>query len=222
MTVTRLREGLWRWTAPHPEWNGDPHWGPAVGSVYLETPDAVLLFDPLVPEVTPDETRFWAALDRDVERLRLPVAVMLTCRWHVRSAHRIRERYGARVLAPGDQGHGWGGLVSDRLADEARPFAGVVALVTGSPDPNEECVYVLQDHGAVVIGDILLGAPAGLTLAPASWYDNSDEEREWYRSRAAESLARVLAYEPRIALPAHGEPVLDAAPDLVARALGRA
>ena len=49
MTVERLGDGLWRWTAPHPEWREGGGWDPDVGSVYCETPEAVVLIDPLVP-----------------------------------------------------------------------------------------------------------------------------------------------------------------------------
>ena len=41
-----LAGGLWTWTAPHPEWNGDPNWGPEVRSYALQTHAGVVLFDP--------------------------------------------------------------------------------------------------------------------------------------------------------------------------------
>ena len=44
-----LRAGLWRWTAPHPEWQEGDSWPQEVGSVYAELPDALVLVDPLVP-----------------------------------------------------------------------------------------------------------------------------------------------------------------------------
>ncbi len=66
MDVEQIAEGLWRWTARHPEWRPDADWPPDVGCVYYEGPDAVVLVDPLVPQ--DDADRFWAALDRDVER----------------------------------------------------------------------------------------------------------------------------------------------------------
>src|SRR5438093_1563156 len=48
MEVQELRAGLWRWTADHPEWDHAEHWGPQVGSVYAELPDAVVVGDLLV------------------------------------------------------------------------------------------------------------------------------------------------------------------------------
>ena len=71
MEVRRLGPGLWRWTAEHPQWDHAEQWGPEVGSVYAELPDAVVLVDPLVP--ADEEESFWVELDRDVERTGRPV-----------------------------------------------------------------------------------------------------------------------------------------------------
>lgn len=208
MTVHRVREGLWRWTVPHPEWDGAADWDEVVGSVYCETPGAVVVIDPLVPRTGTDADRFWDAFDRDVERRDRPVAVLLTCRWHVRSADVFRQRYGARVFAPTASGHAVEGVVTDTVVDEADAVPGVVALVTGSPTPNEECVYIIEAARAAVVGDVLLGDGAGgLRVADPGWYANSDAERAWYRDGLAPSLQRILAYDIEHLLTAHGAPV---------------
>ncbi|HEY2309983.1 MAG TPA: hypothetical protein VGH46_02580 [Gaiellaceae bacterium] len=86
MDVERLADGLWRWTTA------------ASGSVYYEAPDAVVLFDPLLP--AGEEEKFLAYLDRDVERLGLPVSILLTAPRHERSAPILRERYRADDRVP--------------------------------------------------------------------------------------------------------------------------
>ena len=86
MDVERLAEGLWRWTTVD------------AGCVYYEAPDAVVLFDPLVP--AGEEEEFLAYLDRDVERLGLPVSILLTSERNERSAPILRERYGADGRVP--------------------------------------------------------------------------------------------------------------------------
>ncbi len=91
MTVSELAPGLWRWTAPHPDWKQ------AVGCVYYEAAAATVVIDPLVP---PEREQFFAALNRDVERRGLPVSILLTCGWHERSAAELMERYGASAAAP--------------------------------------------------------------------------------------------------------------------------
>ena len=83
MDVAEIAPGLWRWTGFHEEWRED------VGSVYYEAEDGVVLVDPIVP---PEDTdRFLRALDRDVQRLALPVHVLVTVFWHPRSAAARRE-----------------------------------------------------------------------------------------------------------------------------------
>jgi hypothetical protein len=86
MDVERLAEGLWRWTTPE------------AGSAYYEAPDAVVLFDPLVP--AGEEEEFLAHLDRDVERLSRPISILLTDARHERSAPFLRERYKADGRVP--------------------------------------------------------------------------------------------------------------------------
>ena len=78
MELDELAPGLWRWD----------------DSLYIERPDAVVLIDPVVP--AGEEERFFRALDRDVERLGLPVVVLLTDR--VLDADVFVERYGAEVF----------------------------------------------------------------------------------------------------------------------------
>jgi hypothetical protein len=208
MSVTRIHDGLWSWTCPHPEWDGATDWDEVVGSVYCEVADATVVIDPLVPAEPAEAERFWRAFDRDVERRGLPVVVLLTCRWHVRSTWAFRDRYDARIVAPCTTGHALEDGAVEAVADGESPVAGVVALVTGSPAPNEECIYVLTDHRTAVAGDILLGDPAGgVRVAPAAWYANTERERVWFREELVSSLSRVAEYPIDRLLLGHGAPV---------------
>ena len=222
MTVRRLAEGLWRWTVPHPDWREGSDWDRIVGSVYCETPKAIVLIDPLVPGAGEDRDRFWAALDRDVARLGLPVVVLLTCRWHVRSAGEVRERYAAPVWAPAASGEGFDGLVSGVLGDQGWPVDGIQAYLVDSPAvANAEAVFWIPAHRTLVSGDVLMGGGAGgVRLAPAGWYSRSPAEREWFRRDLAPSLLRVARCGPEMLLPAHGEPVTVGARAALEAALG--
>ena len=131
MKVQELRPGLWRWTGLHPAWQVGAGWEHEVGSVYYEAPGHVVLIDPLVPPE--DDERFLAALDRDVERLGRPVAVVLTTARHRRSTDFLVERYEAVVAAvPGV---------------ELLPVA-----------PSESAAWI-PEHCALVLGDALGGSP---------------------------------------------------------------
>jgi len=134
--VVRLEEGLWRWTVPLA----------GRASVYAEIGGAIALVDPAVPQDPDEETRFWRALDRDVERLGLP-HVLLTSDRDARDAAAVVDRYpGARVWRPGGGG-------------EAPP-PGVTAL----PGPVAGSVLLwIEQYGALVAGP-----PARLALTTAA------------------------------------------------------
>jgi glyoxylase-like metal-dependent hydrolase (beta-lactamase superfamily II) len=194
MDVQRIAEGLWRWTAPHPEWKPDDDWDRDVGCVYVETPEAVVLIDPLVP-AGDDRDPFWEALDRDVHRLARPVVVLLTIEWHERSAAEVAARYGA--TRPG---------LRDPLPDGIEPFA--------VPEV-EETLYVLTAHEALVAGDVLLGdGAAAIRLMPESWAEGRTtlgELRARLRPLLDRPIERVLV--------SHGAPVLGAGAEALASAL---
>ena len=57
MEVTRIADGLWRWSTYYGEWRDQ------VGSVYVEADDTIVVVDPLVPEERDEAERFWRALD---------------------------------------------------------------------------------------------------------------------------------------------------------------
>jgi hypothetical protein len=190
MEVTRLRDGLWRWSSPHPEWEPDQGLSRSVGSVYFEAADAVVLIDPLVP--VESEAEFWRALDRDVERLGLPIVVLLTVPWHERSSLRIVERYGAR------------------LAEE--PPGGVEAILVAGVGGEPETVFWLAAPLALVFGDIVVGSPPRVV---DEW---QPEERRGEPVRA-ELQEALLGRPVELLLLAHGDAVVAGAREALAEAL---
>ena len=180
MDVQRLAEGLWRWTARHPNAADWPDWGPPVppevGCVYYEAPDAVVLVDPLLP--AGEEEDFLAYLDRDVERLGLPVSILLTAAWHERSAASLRERYRA----------------GDRVPEsvEVQPVEGA---------PEEQVVYFIRPHRALVVAEIFAGdGRGGLALVPSPAVQD--------RAALDRSLRGIAELPVELVLVSHGEPVL--------------
>lgn len=210
LAVQEIEPGLWRWSAPHPEWDPEPApttgWIEEVGSVYCELPGAVLLVDPVVPADRGDADRLWRALDRDVERLRRPVCVLTTVHWHRRGADAVIARYG-----------GLDGVVPD----------GARAIALG--DPIGETAYALPQFRALVLGDVVIGGDAiarersdGLRLCPPGWYGSCAAERAWYSGIGLRSALRRLAQEPadRV-LTTHGQPLLSGGSAALAALAGR-
>jgi hypothetical protein len=188
MDVQEIAPGLWRWTAPHPDWQEGGDWEQEVGCVYCETAGATVLIDPLVP---PERERFFEALDRDVQRRGLPVSILLTCAWHSRSSGELAERYGVVVGSSVD---------------------GVVSL----PFPiAKETMYLLPDHSALVTGDSLMGdGRGGVTVCPDTWLEGDAPEllRRDLRSLLEFSIERVLVSHGEPVLE-NGRAALEAALD---------
>ena len=170
MDVQELRPGLWRWTARHPEWDERE-----VSSAYLETPAAVCLIDPLVPRDA--EQKFFAALDRDLARSTLPVAVVLTNPWHRRSSADVAARFDAQVFVGVE-----GGLP-----------AGLGAY-PGGMQPDDVVIHA-PTHRALFTGDTLLGNE----LCPEDWLAEGREHH-------VACLRLLLELDADLVVPSHGNP----------------
>jgi hypothetical protein len=199
MDVQELRPGLWRWTAPHPEWEHAELWGPDVASVYAELPSAIVVIDPLLP--ADEDERFWSALDRDVDRLARPVYVLLTVHWHERSVAAVLDRYRGALWRPEEKGE---------LPE------GVQAEVVRGSDWVEALFY-LEPYRALVAGDLLIGADGGIQF-PVQWFPKA--EQEWAETTLKPELRERLDKLPvELVLVSHGEPVLAEGHAALARAL---
>jgi hypothetical protein len=196
MELTQIRPGLYRWTAPHPDYEPDPEpdspadWPEHVGCVAYEAPDALVLIDPLVPG------SLWPALDRLAKGRR--VAVLTTIGFHRRSRAAVAERYGA----------------STSRAKKTLP-AGVETIPIRRA--GETMVWI-PEHAALVPGDRILGdGDGGLRLCPDSWlrYLASGMTEAELR----EALRPLLGLPIDLVLVSHGEPVLSGGRDALERAL---
>jgi hypothetical protein len=176
--LQELARGLWRWTAPHPEWEppqepDDPaDWPRDVGCIAYETDGTLVLIDPLVDDN--------GALDPLAEGK--DVAILQTVRFHGRSRADLAKRYDASNAVP----------------------PGVEAVeIPGAG----ETMYWIAGHRALVPGDRLLGdRPPGLRMCPPSWLRyldgfTQDDLREALRGT-------VLELPVELVLVSHGEPVL--------------
>lgn len=233
MIVQELRAGLWRWTLPHPEWTPEQGagagWDEQVGCVYYEASESVVLIDPLVPTAgTEDAERFWRALDRDVQRAKGEVAVLLTVPQHERSAQAVYDRYRAQ--------HGvsvWvHAVVRDRVGcrvthafeeGDALP-GGVRALpLQGLRPHDDEVMYYLPPHQALVAGDALMGVGHGaLRVCRPPRMGQSEAGLVRYREQLLPSLRRALALPVEMVLTSHGAMALERAREALDDAIASA
>ncbi|MDQ3891059.1 MAG: hypothetical protein M3312_11005 [Actinomycetota bacterium] len=216
MHVQELAPGLWRWTAPHPDWtpeDGGPEgWERDVGCLYYEAPDGLVLIDPLAPPGD-DGERFWRALDRDVERLGAP-RVLVTVFWHARSAQAVLDRYeGAQVWVHEAAVARLGERVrATRTFRMGEPLPGDVVAIDALR--ADEVLYWLPALRALVAGDVLLSDDGGVRLCPDSWLPEETDPRDF---RA--SLRALLDLPVEMVLVSHGDPVLANGREALARAL---
>lgn len=196
-----LAPGLWRWTAPHPEWRsgaeqGSPSdWPEQVGSVLYELPEVSVLFDPLLPRAGREQFLEWL----DSRLAGRQVSILTTIRWHRRDRTELAERY-----APG-RTHVWNwqppGIVHHPLHGAG------------------ETIYWLPGVATLVPGDRLIGdGTGGLAVCPERWL--SDERVG--RRGLAELLRPLLGLPVERVLVSHGEPVLVDGLVALARAVAQA
>ena len=195
MQVRELATGLWYWTGRHPGWTpadgGPDGWDQEVGCYFYDGPDAIRLFDPLIP--MEDRDRFFEALDRDVEQAGKPVRILLTVDAHRRSAADLAERH---VIDP------------PPLPPERPRLAAGVEIAA---EAAGEFVFWLPEHRALVAGDLIIGRAHGLEV-PRTWLEDRYEE-------AIERLRPLLDLPVDRVLVTHGEPVLEDGLEALERAL---
>jgi hypothetical protein len=195
MDVREIEPGLRYWTAPHPEWRGATDWSEEVGCVWYEATDAIALIDPLIP---PNEHgAFWAMLNEAVERLQLPVSVLLTAPWHSRSSTLVAERFRASVWS--------------HRSDPERLPAGVELFVPAGVSEGQ-VAFFLRPHRALVVAEMFSGLDGGLRVCPSPASSDLEAFDRSLHSLLALPIDRVLV--------SHGEPVLHDGRRRIAEALG--
>ena len=181
MALVEIAPGLRRWIARHEEWAED------VGSLAVDTDDGLVLIDPLEPPAS----------------LGKPAHALVTVFWHARSAkatHVWAHTRAVRMLANRSVEVTDAFRPGDRLPGEIEAFA------TARPG---EVVFWLPQHGAVAVGDVLLGAGAKphatddpLRLCPERWLGKATH------ADLRSALAPLLDLPVEHVLVSHGKPVV--------------
>jgi hypothetical protein len=182
--MEQIAPGLRRWTGWHDHWEED------VGSYAADTPDGLVLIDPIDP---PHE-------------LGDPAHVLFTVYWHSRSGAELstpRIWAGSRSARPL---RNRGVDVTDVAAPDAELPGGIRAFQTARA---AEVVYWLPEQQALVVGDVLLGAGARpratddpLRLCPERWLGKPTH------ADLRASLRPLLDLPVEHVLVSHGAPVV--------------
>jgi hypothetical protein len=186
--VIELADGLWRWTARHPDWHPRSEFGAEVGCYVAHEGGGTVLIDPLLPDPV------LAELDAIVTG---EVVVAITIPYHVRDSAAAAAR--------------WGGVVSGhpdvrRRLPEGTPFDPDAGLRWHPLKRGKERPLELPGLRALAFGDRIVGVEGGLRY----WSMNevTESRRAFFRRQTAPQLRRLLDVEFDRALVTHGEPVL--------------
>ena len=185
-------------------------WDAEVRCFYAEAGDATLLVDPLVPDDERD--RFWRALDADVERRGLPVAVLLTQAAHARSAGEVARRYEGEVWGHEKAREKVGGAPFHALEPGGQAAGRAVALPFDQEPGGSGTPLFLPSHEAVAVGDVFISVDGELRV----WWAHGASDEDWYRDRLVPSLRRWLELRIERVLVAHGKPVPGGAEEIEA------
>ena len=229
MQVREIKTGLWQWTAPHPDWRpgkgGAGGWEEEVACVFHERPgaSAVVVIDPQVPASGADREQFFAALERDLERCGLPLAILLGNHFHERSARELYERYrltrGASVwISRAAIGRVETGITRPFVPGDLLPCGIEAQALPGLGDT--EIAYYLPAARTLVFADAVLGAGGGrLRVAPESWAGDTAEAKARYKAEFRPALRRLLELDVETVLVSHGDSVTTGGRRALAEAL---
>jgi hypothetical protein len=201
--MDQLTDGLWRWTARHPEWHPG-EFGAEVACFAAQAGDTTLLIDPLLPE---DPSSVLGVIDDAVgDRL----AILITVPYHVRSAEELWKRYAGQAETT-IHGHP---AAAKRLQDRSafrviEPGAplpgGATAHTIGKPRRHEMPLH-LPSHDALVFGDAVAESNGRLVVWASERIDAKVER--FYRERFNPTLEPLLELDFDSVLVTHGQPVL--------------
>jgi hypothetical protein len=204
--MEKLTEGLWRWTARHPEWHPG-EFGAEVASFAAQAGDDTLLIDPLLP---PERDEVLQTIEGTLgDRL----AILITIPYHVRSAEELWQRY-RKDAETTIHGHA---AAAKRLQDrsafrEIKPGVplpgGVTAHTIGKPRRYEMPLH-LPSHDALAFGDAVAEADGRLVVWSSDQVDAKVER--FYRERFNPTLEPLLELEFDSVLVTHGQPLLGGA-----------
>jgi hypothetical protein len=218
--MEQLRDGLWRWTARHPEWHPG-EFGAEVACFAAQAGDTTLLIDPLLPGEDGAEEARSSVLAVIEATLRDRLAILITIPYHVRSSEELWRRY-EKDTETTIHGHP---ACAKRLKAKAafHPIepgvplpAGVTAHTIGKPRRYETPLH-LPSHDALVFGDAVAETNGRLVVWAADKVDAKVER--FYRERFNPTLEPLLELAFDAVLPTHGQPILTRGKEELRKAL---
>jgi glyoxylase-like metal-dependent hydrolase (beta-lactamase superfamily II) len=197
--MKQLLPGIWQWSWFSNEKQLD------FNGLFLTVGEHRIVVDP--PPLTADAR---AAIRRSG-----PIDYLIvTNRDHVREAAACREEFGCRVFVP-DADAASMEITADKTYKDGELLPGGIWVVRlkDQKTPGESALFIQQGKGVLIVGDALIGKPAGHVslLSPDKYAD---------AAKAKEGLRRLLKYTFDSLLVGDGVSILEDGKAAVERLLG--
>jgi len=196
--MKQILPDIWSWS-----WYSEEK-GMNFNGYYIEKGDEKVLID---PPLMPTADMYFISQKGITD-------IILTNRDHIRDAPSIKDRVKAKVWAPiADASEMDGKLVDRRFKDGSILPGGLkVVSLNNEKSPGESALYLNQSEGIMILGDALIGKPAGmLNLLPGEKYLDFQ--------KAKIGLRRLLDYSFEIVLVGDGTPIMNGGRKAVETAL---
>jgi hypothetical protein len=201
---TKIANGLWRWTARHPEWHPG-EFGREVACFALKAGKDAILIDPLLPPGADP------VLERIEGILGDRLSILITIPYHVRSSEEIWRRFKGQTETTI-----WGHRACAKRLDDTSGFkeltpdtdlpAGITAHAIGKPRRYEMPLHI-PSHKALAVGDAIAAVDGRIVIWATSKVDGKVER--FYRERFNPTLEPLLDLDFDRVLVTHGEPVME-------------
>lgn len=139
--------------------------------------------------------------------------ILLTNRDHEREAAACQAEFGCQVMVPEADAPQMAIKATKTYKDGELLPGGIWAIhLKDQKSPGESALFIQQGKGILILGDALIGKPAGsLSVLAADKYADP--------AKAREGLKRLLKYTFDTLLPGDGTPILTGAKPVLERAL---
>ena len=205
--MDELVPGVYRWTAPHPEWRTRIEWGHEVAGYALVGAAGLSLVDALLP---PEGSDARGEVETRLDELTAAASrldILVTIPYHARSAEALYARYRDR-LPVALWGHP---AVAKRFTDAATPLMPIVAgecagaavpYAIGNPRRYETPLY-FPEHRALAFGDALVCVDGAVRI-----WQQSPFSPAWYHDKLLPSLMPLLDLDVDLILATHGPAIV--------------
>ncbi len=193
-----LFPGIWQWS-----WFSDEKQLDFNG-LFLHIGEHRIVIDP--PPMTAEASTF-------IRRQGQLDYIIVTNRDHVREAATCQADFRCQLFVPEADAAQMDVKPTKTFVDGELLPGGVWAIhLKDQKSPGESALFIQQSNGIIILGDALIGKPAGsLSLLPVEKYADA--------GKAGEGLRRLLKYNFDIVLVGDGTSILSGAKQVVERAL---